>query len=139
LKKDPHCPTCSRPNSATDIELHRRDPFAAQRAAGFEEMDPRVLAEKMSQGRFYMLLDVRTNSEYDISHIGGSHHIPLSELPQRLTEISRQTDVIVYDKTGVKSRKALEILKEAGFRRLYHLRGGIRAWSEQVDPSLPSY
>jgi adenylyltransferase/sulfurtransferase len=65
--------------------------------------------------------------------------IPLGELPARLSELDSADDIVLHCKVGGRSAKALRILQEAGFRKLNNLQGGITAWSEDVDPSVPKY
>jgi len=106
----------------------------AQKPAVIPSIDPKTLYKRMKAGRFFLFLDVQSRSEYKICHIQGAHHIPLSELPQRLRELSRQTEIVIYCRTGEKSRRAGELLHKAGYRRLHHLEGGLVSWIEQVEP-----
>jgi rhodanese-related sulfurtransferase len=98
------------------------------------DIDPKTLYKKMKSGRFFLFLDVQSRAEYKICHIQGAHHIPLGELTKRLRELSRQTETVIYCRTGEKSRRAAEILFKAGFRRLHHLQGGLAAWVAQIEP-----
>ncbi|HEX4925867.1 MAG TPA: ThiF family adenylyltransferase [Bdellovibrionales bacterium] len=140
FQREPACPACSK-NKKLEIlaadDQAMKTPLTAP--AGVQSIEPRALNAKMKAGRFFLLLDVRSKSEYDLCHIKGAHHIPLLQLQQRLGELSRQTEIVVYCKNGAKSRLAIEILKKAGFKKLLHLRGGMLAWIEQVEPSLPKY
>jgi rhodanese-related sulfurtransferase len=69
----------------------------------------------------------------------GAKLIPLGELPNRLSELNQNDKVAVYCKTGGRSAKAVKILQDAGFGNVYNVEGGITAWSEEIDPSVPRY
>jgi sulfur-carrier protein adenylyltransferase/sulfurtransferase len=84
-------------------------------------------------------VDVREPYEYEICNIPGSKLIPLGELPARLSELDSADEIVLHCKSGSRSAKALRILQDAGFRKLSNLQGGILAWSERVDPSIPRY
>ncbi|MEC9466142.1 MAG: molybdopterin-synthase adenylyltransferase MoeB [Myxococcota bacterium] len=85
------------------------------------------------------LIDVREPHEWDICRIDGATLIPLGQIETRLSELDRGQEVIVYCKMGGRSKKAYNILRDQGFTELRNLTGGIRAWSEEVDPSVPTY
>jgi adenylyltransferase/sulfurtransferase len=85
------------------------------------------------------LIDVREQREYDIAHIAGAILIPLGELPGRLSELDSSSTYVVTCHRGGRSRQACALLREAGFSRVRNLEGGIDAWAELVDPSLPRY
>jgi adenylyltransferase/sulfurtransferase len=84
-------------------------------------------------------VDVREPHEYQIARIEGARLIPLGELAARLGELDSAREVVLYCHHGVRSMAALQELRRAGFRRLRSLRGGIEAWSLEVDPSVPRY
>ena len=85
------------------------------------------------------ILDVREPQEFQICRIPGSTLIPLGDLPERLVELEGRDDMVVHCKSGVRSAKAVKLLHEAGFSKAKNLRGGILAWIDRVDPSLPKY
>ena len=87
------------------------------------------------------LIDVREPHEWDIANLGdrGARLIPLGELPDRLSELSDAGEIVVHCRTGSRSARAVKLLQEAGFQRVLHLRGGIHAWADEVDPTLPKY
>jgi len=87
----------------------------------------------------FVLLDVREPQEWDISRLPGATLIPLSRLPYALGELSTADPIVAYCRSGIRSRKALQILQDNGFRKLRNLTGGINAWAETVDPSVPRY
>jgi adenylyltransferase/sulfurtransferase len=86
-----------------------------------------------------VLLDVREPHEYEINRIPDSTLIPLRDLPSRVSELDTANEIVVHCLMGGRSAQACEFLRSAGFGKLKNLRGGIRAWIEQVDPSLPNY
>jgi adenylyltransferase/sulfurtransferase len=86
-----------------------------------------------------LILDVRNPEEIAICRIAGSTLIPLGELPNRLGELDSGKPMVVHCKSGVRSAKAIVLLRGAGFSRLKNLKGGILAWINEIDPSLPTY
>ena len=85
------------------------------------------------------LLDVRQAEELDIARIEGAVHIPLNELPARLGELDPAQPVVAMCHNGVRSEMAGRVLERNGFAQVAHLSGGIDAWSQAVDPSIPRY
>ncbi len=145
IRKDPNCPICG--DHPTIHELIDYDQFCGIPQADAEaakELDvPTITATelktKIDRKDRFVLVDVREPFEYDISRIPGSKLIPLGELPARLSELDSADDIVLHCKVGSRSAKALRILQEAGFRKLNNLQGGIAAWSDEVDPSIPKY
>ncbi len=86
-----------------------------------------------------LLLDVREPWEYDLCRIIDSQLISLKDLPQRWNELPRGHDIIVICHHGVRSQQAARFLEDAGFLQLYNLSGGIAAWAEQIEPTMPRY
>ena len=84
------------------------------------------------------LLDVREPHEFEICNLGGTL-IPLGELPDRHGELERSASIVVHCKMGGRSAKAVQLLRDAGFTDVSNLKGGITAWSKQIDPSIPTY
>jgi adenylyltransferase/sulfurtransferase len=85
-----------------------------------------------------VLVDVRETHEVEAVDIGGKH-IPLGELPDRLDELDKDAHIVVHCKLGGRSAKAVEIMRASGFGNAWNLQGGIFAWIDRVDPSLPKY
>ena len=145
IRKDPNCPICG--DHPTIHELIDYDQFCgipqADAEAAKELEVPTITATelktKIDRKDKFVLVDVREPFEYDISRIPGSKLIPLGELPARLSELDSADDIVLHCKVGGRSAKALRILQEAGFRKLNNLQGGITAWSDEVDPSIPKY
>jgi len=144
LRKNPECPICG-PNR-TIHELIDYDQFCGIHpepppAPGVSEWEitPVELKKKMDAKDSFVLLDVREPHEVDICRIPGAKLIPLGQLQARVNELNTADDLVVHCKSGVRSGKAVDFLKTAGFRRVKNLKGGILAWSDQVDPSVPKY
>jgi len=85
------------------------------------------------------LLDVRQAEELEIAHIAGALHIPLNELPARLGELDPARPIVAMCHHGVRSEMAGRVLERNGFTQVAHLSGGIDAWSQAIDPSVPRY
>jgi adenylyltransferase/sulfurtransferase len=85
------------------------------------------------------LLDVREPEEFQIARIPGAQLVPLSQLGRRWAELNPDQPYFIYCKSGVRSLHAVQFLRRLGFRSLKSVQGGIAAWSEQVDPSVPKY
>jgi adenylyltransferase/sulfurtransferase len=92
----------------------------------------------MDSGGGLNVLDVREPHEYEVANIGAKL-VPLGELPQRLAEFGRDENFAIHCKTGGRSAKAVKLLHDAGFQYVYNVKGGITAWSEEIDPSVPKY
>jgi rhodanese-related sulfurtransferase len=85
------------------------------------------------------VLDVREDWEWQRAHLDGARHLPMSQVPGRLSEIDRERDLVVMCHHGGRSRQIVLFLEQQGFDRVLNLRGGIDAWSREVDPSVPTY
>jgi rhodanese-related sulfurtransferase len=104
------------------------------------EMTATELKERLDRGDDVQIIDVREPAEYAVARIPDSKHIPLGQVVSRMSEIDPERDTVVHCKMGGRSAKAIEALKRAGFTgRLTNLKGGITAWSNDVDPSVPKY
>jgi adenylyltransferase/sulfurtransferase len=142
LGKDPACPICGE--QPTIRELIDYETFCgmtpAPTAADAElfEIGPRELAAALERGEV-TLIDVREPHEYEITHIEGARLIPLGRLPERLGELDSSEEIVLHCHYGERSMRALEFLRQSGFRKLKSLRGGIDAWSREVDPEVPRY
>src|SRR6202021_4017946 len=82
--------------------------------------------------------DVLDPHEYQICNIGG-YLIPLNDLPKRVSELDSSREIVVPCKMGGRSAKAVAFLQQAGFKKVHNLAGGINAWAERVDPTVPKY
>jgi adenylyltransferase/sulfurtransferase len=145
LRKDPKCPVCSANPSITELVDYEQ--FCgipqAKAAEAQEAIVPSIsapeLQAKRDSGAAFVLVDVREPFEYDICRIPGARLIPLGELASRMSELDSADEIVLQCKSGVRSARALKLLQEAGFGKLWNLEGGILAWSETVDPSVPKY
>ncbi len=143
LKKDPECPVCGE--NATIKELIDYEEFCGigpeveESPTGIDEVTAKELKEELDQGQDPYILDVRNPVEYEISRIEGSHLIPLDQLLNRLNELDSARDIVAHCRTGARSAKAIEMLQEAGFRKLRNLKGGVLAWADEVDPTMAKY
>lgn len=105
-----------------------------------EEITAKELKKWFDDGEDFLLLDVREPHEAAIASIPQAKLIPLGEIPSRLEEIEREKTLVVHCRSGVRSAKAIEFLKAKGFsNRLVNLKGGILAWSDEVDPTVAKY
>ena len=107
----------------------------------FGEVGAVELNERLASAEPPFLLDVRQPHEWDIVNLetDGAVMIPLAELPDRLEEIPTDREIVVYCRSGARSLMAAGALVDAGFRRVDNLTGGILAWVDEIDPSLPKY
>ncbi|MSR47655.1 MAG: sulfurtransferase [Planctomycetes bacterium] len=99
----------------------------------------RELAEKLARGERPVLLDVRERDEHAICHLPGCLLIPMSELPMRVQELDPDVETVVYCHHGIRSAHVIAHLQAQGFERLINLRGGIAAWSDEIDPTVRRY
>lgn len=145
LKKNPGCRVCSDQPEVT--ELIDYEAFCGVPGHDHEEVrlpseweiEPAQLAERLSRGDRLRLIDVREPHELEISHIDGAELMPLGSLAAHLHELDSAEEIVLFCKSGTRSARAVELLAGAGFRKQRNLRGGINAWAEQVDPTLPVY
>ena len=101
-------------------------------------LSPAELKPLLDRGEV-RLLDVRQPEELEIARIEGALHIPLNELPARLNELDPAQAIVALCHHGVRSEMAGRLLERNGFTRIAHLSGGIDAWSQAIDPSIPRY
>jgi len=103
------------------------------------QMRAEELAAALGTATPPIVLDVREPWEFDICRIPGSKLIPLGEIPSRMSELDSADEIVLHCKSGIRSSKALKLLKEAGFAKLWNVTGGIEAWANDVDPTVPKY
>jgi adenylyltransferase/sulfurtransferase len=105
-----------------------------------QEITATELKEKLDEGADVQIIDVREVKEYEVARIPNSTHIPLGEVLSRMSEIDPSRETVVHCKMGGRSARAIEALTRAGFSgKLMNLKGGITAWSNEVDPTVPKY
>lgn len=143
FRKDPNCAICGAHPAIRS--LHPLAGYcgtacgdASPPADPADEIDATELHQRIDRPETF-LLDVRQPSEWDIARLPGAVLIPVDVLPDRLNELPRDRDICIYCLSGGRSARALRLLRDAGFRSARHLRGGIRAWRETVDPAMPAY
>ena len=103
------------------------------------EINVNDLNLKFTNNENFILLDVRTDQEVFISKIQGSIHIPMNDVPLRLDELNKEKEIIVQCKSGKRSAKVCEFLLNNNFSNVKNLKGGIIAWSEEIDSSIIVY
>lgn len=105
-----------------------------------EEISAADLKRRMDDGDDIQLIDVRQPDENAFAKIPGAKLIPLGDVIRRMGEIDPAKETVIHCKMGGRSAKAIEVLKQAGFTgELKNLKGGITAWSNDVDPKVPKY
>ena len=145
LRKDPDCPACGEHPTVTELIDYEQfcgiTPAASAAAMTPEEGEATVeeLKTRLDRQDPFLLLDVREPQEFEICRIPGSVLIPLGDLASRLSELEGRDDMIVHCKSGVRSGKAVRLLREAGYGKARNLTGGILAWIDRIDPTLPKY
>ena len=142
LAKDPDCPLCGK--NATITELVDYEEFCGIRGEEAEVPDgvPSIAATDLKarlDRRDVLLVDVREPHEADIARIDGGRLLPWSDLARRAHELPQDRDVVLYCRSGVRSARALQFLQTLGFKRVWNLEGGILAWADEVDASVPKY
>jgi adenylyltransferase/sulfurtransferase len=145
LRKNPDCPVCGQNPTVTELIDYQHFcgivPEAPQDASvknGIPQITVKELKRRMDAGEDVYILDVREPYEYRIAQIGGKL-IPQTDVPNRLAEIDRDREVIVQCRSGVRSQRIAEFLKQQGYPRVVNLAGGILAWSDEVDPKVQKY
>ncbi|MCB1025879.1 MAG: hypothetical protein KDB79_15900 [Acidobacteria bacterium] len=104
------------------------------------EISVTQLKAKMDAGEDIELIDVRQPDEWATAKIEGAKLIPLGEIIQRMDEIDASKEIVVHCKMGGRSARAIQALEQAGFKgEMSNLVGGITAWSDEIDPSVPKY
>jgi adenylyltransferase/sulfurtransferase len=148
LRKNPECPVCGEHPTITKlIDYHQfcgvpnpQKPAPAQETKVNEgEIDVTEVKRKLDSGEKFVLIDVREPHEYRIASIPGAKLIPLGEFPKHIGEFDPEADIVIHCKSGMRSAKACGILRNAGFEHVRNMKGGILAWSGQVDPRVPKY
>jgi len=144
VRRNPKCPMCGdHPTITALIDYEQfcgiRGQEAPAPALNSAEMTVEELKKRLDHGEKLFVLDVRNPNEFQICHIPGTTLIPLPELATRLDEIPRDREVIVHCKSGMRSAKAVQFLREQGYSHVVNLQGGIAAWAERVDLRMPKY
>ncbi|HET7748919.1 MAG TPA: molybdopterin-synthase adenylyltransferase MoeB, partial [Terriglobales bacterium] len=142
LRRNPEGPACGAHPTVTKLIDYNE--FCGIRgeekpvASNVPEIQPEELKARLDAGEDIFILDVREPHEYQICNLNG-YLIPLGELPKRAHELDSSREIVAHCRSGVRSAKAVTFLQQAGFRKVKNLAGGILAWSDKVDPSVPKY
>ena len=146
LQKDPECPVCGKNPSITKLIDYEQfcgiglgQEEATVSTNGLKEITAKELKSLIDRKDKFTLVDVREPHEYQIAKIPGSKLIPLGDVAQRANELDTADDIVVQCRSGARSATAIRTLQKMGFKRLRNLKGGILAWSQDVDPSVPQY
>jgi adenylyltransferase/sulfurtransferase len=144
VRRNPRCPMCGdRPTITALIDYEQFCGVRGQEAPAPAAEDGSISAEELGRlvkaGQAPFILDVRNPEEFQICRLPGSTLLPLPELPQRLGDLDKGREMVVHCKSGARSAKAIAFLRQHGFTKLRNLKGGILAWAEKVDPSMPRY
>jgi adenylyltransferase/sulfurtransferase len=141
LRRNPDCPVCGEHPTVT--ELIDYDQFCGilpePEGDAAYEITPREVADWLERPDRPFLLDVREANEWDIGHLPGATRISVNELAGRMNELDTAREIVVYCRSGARSGRAVDMLREAGFRRVKNMVGGILRWSDEIDPSIPRY
>ena len=144
LRRDPECPICGDKPTITELIDYEMfcgiTPEPAESSANPDEVTvqdmKRALTEKNAG---IQVIDVREPDEYQIAHVDGVPLYPLSTLQQRFTELDPNQQYYIHCKSGVRSLRALEFLREQGFKYVKSVKGGINAWADEIDQNVPKY
>jgi adenylyltransferase/sulfurtransferase len=145
LRKNPECPVCGDHPTVTELIDYQNfcgivpeTPQEANVKNGIPQITVKELKRRIDAGEDVQLIDVREPYEYQIAQIGGKL-IPQNDVPQRLAEIDRNREVVVHCKSGGRSQRIAEFLKQSGYPRVVNVAGGILAWSDEIDPKVQKY
>jgi adenylyltransferase/sulfurtransferase len=143
LKKNPDCPLCGTHPTITKLIDYEefcgiRGEEAPAQITQVPEITPRELKQRLDRGDDLFVLDVREPHEYQICNMNG-YLLPLGDLPRRVHELDSSREIVAHCRSGKRSAEAAEFLRKAGFRKIWNLKGGILAWADDVDPSMPKY
>ncbi len=142
LRKNPDCPVCGKHPSITKLIDYNE--FCGIRGeekpmeVGVPEIQVEELKSRLDSGEDVFVLDVREPHEYQICNISG-YLIPLGDLPKRVHELDSSREIVAHCRSGARSAKAVDFLRQAGFKKVHNLAGGILAWADRVDPKMPKY
>ena len=145
LRKNSECPVCGENPTVTELIDYQNfcgivpeTPQEASVKNGIPQITVKELKRRIDAGEDVQLIDVREPYEFQIAQIGGKL-IPQNDVPQRLAEIDRDREVVVHCRSGARSQRIAEFLKQAGYPRVVNLAGGILAWSDEIDPKVQKY
>ncbi len=142
LRRDPQCPLCGDNPTITkliDYEMFCGIvPQPVETGANPDEVTVQEMKKALDTPKLGIkVIDVREQDEWDIAHIDSIQLIPLGTLPQRFTELNPNQQIYIHCKSGIRSMKALHFLREQGFKYVKSVKGGISAWSDEIDHNVP--
>jgi sulfur-carrier protein adenylyltransferase/sulfurtransferase len=144
LRRDPQCPICGDNPTITKLIDYEQfcgiTPEPAEAAANPDEVSVQEMKKALEDAKLNIkVIDVRESDEYQIAHVIGVPLIPLSVLDKRFTELDPNQQIYIHCKSGIRSMKALRFLREQGYKYVKSVKGGISAWSDEIDSSVPKY
>jgi adenylyltransferase/sulfurtransferase len=148
LRKDPDCPVCGENPTVRELidyehfcGLDRAKETQTKMDQDIPEITVTELKERLDRGDRLTIIDVREPHEWEIGNLApqGARLIPLGSIAERLSEIDPDEEIVLHCRSGARSGRALQYLRDQGYGNLWNLKGGILAWSDQVDPSIPKY
>jgi adenylyltransferase/sulfurtransferase len=144
LRRDPQCPLCGENPTVTKLIDYQQfcgiAPEPAVPVSNPDEVTVQEMKRALDDAKLGIrVIDVREPDEYQIAHVNGVPLFPLSVLPQRFTELDPNQHMYIHCKSGVRSMKALHFLRGQGFKYLKSVKGGINAWSDEIDHNVPKY
>lgn len=144
LRKNPECPICGDHRTIHKLIDYaefcgiRGEEAPVKTNSAIPEITPKQLKSRLDRGDDIFILDVREPHEYQICNLRG-YLIPLGDLPKRMSELDSSREIVAHCRSGKRSGEAVEFLMKSGFRKISNLKGGILAWSDEVDSSVPKY
>ena len=144
LHKNSDCPMCGEHRTINKLIDYaefcgiRGEEKETPVSSEIPEITPKELKARLDRGDDLFILDVREPHEYQICNLH-VHLIPLGDLPKRVSELDSSREIVAHCRSGKRSADAVQFLSKAGFRKVWNLKGGILAWSDEVDPSVPKY
>lgn len=144
LRRDPQCPLCGDKPTIKELIDYEQfcgiPPEPVNPAANPDEVTVQDMKKALDDPKLGIrVIDVREPDEYEIARIEGVPLVPLSTLPQKFTDLDPNQSYYISCKAGIRSMKALHFLREQGFKYLKSVKGGISAWSDEIDHNVPKY
>tara|TARA_B110000444_G_C18707126_1_gene531876 strand:- start:409 stop:1008 length:600 start_codon:yes stop_codon:yes gene_type:complete len=144
LRRDPKCPLCGDKPTVTELIDYNQFCGIPDQPEEPDENPDEVDVQEMKRALDnpdlgIAVVDVREADEFEIAKVEGTTLVPLSQIGQRFTELDANQTIYLHCKAGVRSLKALDFLRKQGFKYLKSVKGGISAWSEEIDPNVPKY
>ena len=142
LHKNPDCPICGKNQTIHELIDYQQFcgiAYEDGRDVNVDRISVEDLKIKIDNEEDIFLLDVREPHEYEINNINNGYLIPLNDLPNRMNELDSSREIVAYCKVGGRSARAVDFLRKAGFKKVKNLVGGIDAWAQRIDKSMPRY